>query len=298
MDGSEAVQNELAAIAARCSNAGRWSGSAAELGTLNFITTEKRRQAATLVREGIAVSLARDLCFTAGRTDGSAPQHLMLHAGDAPLAALDYVGIAPHGLTITHLDALGHVFWQGRQWGGQSSELCTPRGLSYGSILAQSGGIFTRAILLDVAAARGLDVLPRGDFVTVADLERAEELAGARVESGDCVVVRVGHEAADAEGSRVLTGLHLECVPWLHDREVAMYTGDCVERVPYPLEGLPMPLHQIGLVEMGLVLLDNPDLDGLVETSRRLGRYEFLLTVAPLRIPGGTGSAVNPTALF
>jgi hypothetical protein len=59
-----------------------------------------------------------------------------------------------------------------------------------------------------------------------------------------------------------------------------------------------MPLHQVGLVAMGLCILDNPDVEALASACREEGRSEFALIVAPLRIAGGTGSAVNPLALL
>jgi hypothetical protein len=58
------------------------------------------------------------------------------------------------------------------------------------------------------------------------------------------------------------------------------------------------PVHAIGIVAMGLWLLDNCDLEELASTCERLGRFEFQLQLAPLRIAGGTGSPVNPIALF
>ena len=89
-----------------------------------------------------------------------------------------------------------------------------------------------------------------------------------------------------------------ECLPWLHDREVAVYSGDCIERIPLPYTSLTGPLHQIGLASMGLALLYNVELEELTATCRELERYEFLVVYAPLRIPGGTGSPVNPVCIF
>jgi kynurenine formamidase len=144
--------------------------------------------------------------------------------------------------------------------------------------------------------------LGAGELVSVPDLERAERLAGTEIGAGDCVVVRVGLEEREAvegpEDVSLRAGLHHDCLPWFHEREIAVYSGDCVERVPYPSAELPMPLHQIGLVKMGLVLLDNLRLQELVATCARFSRHEFLITVAPLRTNGGTGSAVNPIAVF
>ena len=67
---------------------------------------------------------------------------------------------------------------------------------------------------------------------------------------------------------------------------------------PGGYERVPMPIHQVGIVAIGLWLIDNCDLEALSETCARLGRYEFMLSVSPLRVPNGTGSPVNPTAAF
>jgi hypothetical protein len=59
-----------------------------------------------------------------------------------------------------------------------------------------------------------------------------------------------------------------------------------------------MPIHTVALVAMGLHLLDNLDLDGLADACAEEGRWEFLLTVAPLVLRRGTASPVNPIAVF
>ncbi len=56
--------------------------------------------------------------------------------------------------------------------------------------------------------------------------------------------------------------------------------------------------HRIVLSSMGVYLLDGVVLDQLAETAARLNRWEFMLVVAPLRVPGSTGSPVNPLAMF
>ena len=96
----------------------------------------------------------------------------------------------------------------------------------------------------------------------------------------------------------VRAGLDLSAVAWLHDHRVAVYSGDCIERLPETGTAVPMPLHQIGIARMGLVLLDCPAMTALVRACEDLGRTEFLLTAAPLLIRGGSGSPVNPLAVF
>jgi len=134
-------------------------------------------------------------------------------------------------------------------------------------------------------------------------LEAAEELAGVSVEPGDAIFVRVGFGLREkAEGptdvSRGVPGIHAAVLVWLHERQVAVWSGDCVERIPYPSKRFPLPLHMIGLASMGLIQLDIPDVEKLYETCKELNRNEFLLTAAPLFIQGGTGSPLNPVCMF
>lgn len=294
--------DELLKLFERCSNKGRW-GEDDELGTLNYISAEKRRHAASLVRTGEVLSLAQDLSTVSSGKNPRPAVHFMAYEHHRPVSALDFLGIAPHGFAVTHLDAVGHVYFRESVYNGRRAEdVVTSNGLTFGSIYAQRAGIFTRGVLLDVAGATGVDWLAPDQYVTAADLDAAEAAAGVTVESGDAVLVRVGLEAREsAEGEedpRFRAGLHGECLDWLHEREVAVYSGDCVERVPYPSEIMPLPLHQVGLASMGLCLLDCPRVEELAQMCRTHGRSDFLVSVAPLLLPGGTGSPVNPTAIF
>jgi kynurenine formamidase len=296
------TDDELTELFERCSNRGRW-GADDELGTLNYITDEKRRAAAALVRTGRALSIGRDMSTVADRVNTDPVRHRMLYDQDPPVSALDSIELSTHGFALTHLDAITHVFWQGNAYNGKrAADVLSAKGLRSGSVYAQRNGIFTRGVLLDVAAARGVPYLLPGDTVTADDLTAAEQVSGVRVDSGDAVFVHIGLERREADqgtedpGTRA--GLDADCLPWLHQREVAVYSGDCVERIPYPSKAVPLPLHQIGLVAMGLVLLDCPRLTDLVAACSDTGRNEFLLTVAPLRLPAATGSPANPLCVF
>jgi len=114
--------------------------------------------------------------------------------------------------------------------------------------------------------------------------------------------VRVGLSAREAaegtEDPSRRAGLMAECLPWLHQREVAVFSGDCIERLPQPYSRIPMPLHMVGLVAMGLAILDCTELEELRIVCQALNRYEFMVTCAPLRLRGGTGSPVNPICVF
>jgi kynurenine formamidase len=294
---------EVIALMQRCSNSGRW-GPDDELGTLNFITPQKRLEALRLVTIGRVVSVARDIDTVRSSRNPHPVVHRMLNVDErAPAEAVDVTEIAPHGYAITHMDAVGHGSFAGSIYNGRrAAEEILAEGLRFGSILAAAEGVVTRGVLLDVAAARGVDWLSDDEGVWPEDLEAAERFSGVEVGRGDAVLVRVGLgarervEGPEDPGRRA--GLVAECVPWLHAREVAAYGGDCIEQLPQPYQQVKAPLHQIGLAAMGLSLLDVVEMEQLATVCRELGRYEFLIVYAPLRIPGGTGSAVNPLCVF
>lgn len=293
---------ELEAMFRRCSNAGKW-GANDELGTLNYITPAKRVAAAALVKTGEVVSVARDLTTKASKTNGEPVVHKMAAIDPNGPAATDSFSIAAHGMVVTHMDALCHFSWKDQFYNGRKrSETLTANGAQWGSIYAQRHGIFTRGVLLDVAAARGVRWYNSDEYVTVADFEAAEKRQRVRVGSGDAIFVRTGMERMEAEqGEQDIyprAGLHADCAEWMHRRQVSVYGGDCIEKLPYPSESFTSAIHMIVLASMGLPILDWPALTELAATCERLQRWDYLLTTAPLRLPGGTASPINPLCLF
>jgi kynurenine formamidase len=297
---------DVLALFDSCSNVGRWGADDA-IGTLNLISVEKRLAALALPRSGRMVSLGFDLEIgPTAQEMPSAELACRFHPTDAPIDAHDTLSMNIHGFDVTHLDAPGHVFFEGRGFGGRPvSEIATEDGLAFGSIQPLGErGIVTRGILLDVAATRGVDHLPVDGEIAAVDLDAAEERAGIEISDGDAIFVRSGHgvrkarEGEDHDEMAPHEGVAPDVLPWLHERGVAVYSGDCIERRPSGYPQVPMPLHQIGLVSMGLCILDVPDIEGLASACRDEGRADFLLIVSPLRVPGGTGSAVNPLAVF
>ncbi len=293
---------ELEAMFRRCSNAGKW-GADDELGTLNYITPAKRIAAAQLVKTGEVVSVGRDLTTRQTKTNGQPVVHVMMFSDANSPSCGDYFTIAPHGMVVTHMDALCHFSWKDQFYNGRKrSETLTASGAKWGSIYAQRQGIFTRGVLLDVAAARGVSWYKPDEYVTVADFEAAEKRQRLRVESGDAIFVRTGMERMETElGEQDVyprAGLHAECVEWMHNRQVSVYGGDCIEKLPYPSESFTSAVHMIVLASMGLPILDWPSLTELARTCERLGRWDYLLTTAPLRLPGGTASPINPLCIF
>jgi len=293
----------LDALFDELNNAGRW-GPDDELGTLNYITPATRLDAAALVRTGRVLSIARDLDTRQSPNNPQPVRHTMCYQAHEPIGAVDELALGMHGFALTHLDAIAHVYrGQDVYNGRKAGAVATPGGLAYCDILAQKEGIFTRGVLLDIAAARGAPWLAPDQGVYAADLDAAERRQGVRVSSGDAIFVYTGLQKREvAEGPENLgqrVGIMPDAIRWMHRREISVYSGDCVDAFPNPYGArYAIYFHAITLAAMGLILLDIPALEPLVEICGELGRSDFLLTMAPLRIRGGTGSPVNPIAVF
>ena len=297
------------------SNWGRW-GPDDELGTMNHIGPEQRRQAAALVRDGVSVSCARTITFTPAPDSTSVAIHYMTQSGEGYAnqpetfppqmqGSGDFIGMAFHGYSITHLDSLCHIFWNGQMFNGRSSALVTTgEGATAESIELLQDGVVSRGVLLDAPRHRGVNWMDLGEVVLPSELDAIEEAQGVRVREGDVLLVRTGHyRRRTEEGPRPMAdgwpGLHASCLPWLRERGVAALGGDTVSDAgPSGYPNLRQPIHQIGIPHMGLWLIDNCNLEELAAACAERGRWEFLLTIAPLRIRYGTGSPVNPIALF
>jgi kynurenine formamidase len=289
------------------SNWGRW-GEDDQLGAANLITPQKLAAAAALVHEGISVGCGRRIQYApkAGLPEAlTPPLHFMGRSGESASnegvdAAHDWAGLPLHGFYITHLDSFSHLFWKGVMYNGRKASLVTTeRGARAGSIEPAAAGIVSRGILLDIPRLRGVDWLEDGDWVSREELEAAETAEGVRVEPGDICIVRTGYGARRPSDGLNLPGLSADCVPWLNERTPALLTSDTTNDAGasrYPK--LSSPIHVACLVKLGIWLVDNCDLEELAAVCARLGRWEFMFTVAPLRLANATGCPVNPIAVF
>jgi kynurenine formamidase len=300
-----ATRAEIDEIFERVKNWGRW-GPEDERGALNFITDAVRQKGARTVQDGVSVSCALPLNTVASAENSSPVTHLMVRAGDLPEATgtADYLAIAPHGMAHTHLDALCHIFNRGQMYNGFPAGAVLSSGASRCAITSGEQGIVSRGVLLDIPPARGLDWLEPGDPIYPTDLEAAEERAGLRVEEGDILLVRTGRHRRNAQAGpsnarEMVAGLHAACLPWLHERRIVVLGCDGISDVlPSRVEGVGLPIHFVAIPGIGLHLIDNAQLDDLADACAQRRRWEFLLTLAPLRLQRGTASPVNPIALF
>ncbi len=293
---------DVRALHRSLSNWGRW-GDRDQLGTLHWITPEKRIAAARLVRSGRPVSCSRALPTEPAADNDHPATHQML--GTAPDGwGGDAFRVASHGYAVSHIDALCHIFHEGRLYNGYPIERVTTHGALELGIDALRDGIVSRGVLLDIPAQRGTPWLEAGDAILPEDLEQAEAAAGLRVEAGDIVFVRTGRwPLRGAHGPwnprERLAGLQASCLPWLFERRIAALGSDGVsDVVPSQVDGFSLPIHSVAIVAMGLHLLDNLDFEALATACRAEGRWEFQLVIAPLILARGTASPVNPIALF
>jgi kynurenine formamidase len=306
------TEDEVRGFFTSLSNWGKW-GPTDQLGTLNYITPDKRRRAGAEVRDGQSVSLSLPLATRPAPDNPTPVTHLMVQTGargesgglvDAPYSA-DYFAISPHGLANTHLDALCHVFNQGKMYNGYPASDVTSQGARNGAIDALKDGIVTRGVLIDAPRVLGREWLEPGEAISPADIEAAEKSGNFRVEEGDILFVRTGrHVRQKARGpwnsfKDGLAGLGAACLPWLHERKVALLGCDGVSDViPSGFPKVTMPIHTVAIVTMGIHLIDNCNLDDVAAACAARSRWTFLCAIAPLVLIRGTASPVNPLAVF
>jgi kynurenine formamidase len=286
------------------SNWGRW-GKDDEMGTLNLINPAKRKQAAALVKEGITVSLASN-ASKEKQVDVPCPvEWSMVTASED--GATDRIGYpCIHGAGNTHLDSFAHRFFGGKMWNGYPvAELVTKEGgAQKNSVLTMKNGIVTRAVLYDIPRLKGVPYLEPGVRIYPEDLEAWEKKTGVKAGAGDALLVRWGRWARRTKlGAWPIdeqsAGLDNSVIPWLKKRDIALLAWETPGYAPQPSGDLPrLALHDFVLAVLGIHLIDRADFEAVSEAAAARNRWEFMLVVAPLPIPNGTGSPANPIAVF
>ncbi len=303
---------EFEALFQEVCNWGRW-GPDDERGTLNYITPEHVRAAAKLVSSGRRVSLAIPINTIAGPDNPNPAVRLMIQAHDVetglgePRFALDFLGCACHGDCHTHMDALCHISYKGRLYNGKPASGVTSQGPMLQDVTAFAHGIVGRGVLLDIARLRGVKWLEPGECVMPEEIEAAEQAQGVRVGEGDMLLFRTGHHRRrlrlgpwdNSYAGEGKAGLHPTAMRLLHERRVAVFLPDGDgEVVPSPVDGIAYPIHTLQIVAMGMLCADSLQFEELVPLCEEQRRWEFMVVLAPLRLPRGTGTLFNPLAIL
>ena len=285
-------------------NWGRW-GQDDQIGAVNMIDNNKRLHAAGLVKSGRAVSLSREFPKTPAANNPTPAQHFMNRNERHPRggSATDFYGVSYHGQANTHLDALCHVWDENGMWNGRNpDDVITFQGSNWGSVEHWKEGIITRGILLDVPSYRGQPFASMESPIHGWELEDIAKAQGVSLEPGDAICVYGGREkwnetnpmwGSDPSGR---PGLHASCLKFLRQSDCCLLVWDMMDYMPSGYD-IPWSVHA-AIFAYGIGLLDNALLEPLADACREEKRYEFMLTVNPLRVVGGTGSPVNPIAIL
>jgi kynurenine formamidase len=294
-------------------NWGRW-GPDDERGTLNYITPDTVLAAAGLVKSGHSVSMEIPIDTVAGPDNPNPAIHYMattfdvdVGAGDNLGFATDFLGMQFHGDCHTHIDALCHIAYKGRLYNGRPAGLVTSRGAQAFDITAMAHGIVGRGVLIDIPRLRGVKWLEPGEAVTRDEIEAAEKAQGVRLGKGDIMLFRTGHYRRRSElgpwdvgyTGEGRAGLDPYSLTLLHEREVAVFLPDGDgETVPGPVKDILYPIHPLQVTAMGMCVADSLQFEEVARVCEEERRWEFMVVLAPLRLPGGTGSPFNPIAIF
>jgi kynurenine formamidase len=303
---------EFEALFESVKNWGRW-GDDDIRGTLNFLTPAHVQRACGLVKSGRHVSMAIPINTVAGPDNPNPAVHHMTQMHDWDVGSgklrfsMCYLGMESHGDCHTHIDALNHISYDGKLYGGRSADTVKSKGAQVLDMDDYATGVIGRGVLYDVPRHRGVPWLEPGEAVMRAELEAVEQAQGVRVDEGDIFVFRTGHHRRRLElgpwdngyTGEGKAGLHVDTIPWMHERGIAAFLPDGDgETVPSTVDGMLYPIHPLQVAAMGMVVSDSLQLEDIAKACEEEGRWEFLVMCSPLRIQGGTGSPFNPIAVL
>ena len=278
-------------------------GADDERGAANLQSAESVLAAARLIRDGKTYELGKVLDGTIpmspGRTFALNVQRTSGPNGRNQQGGNEETVFTELGQMGTQFDGLAHQQLGPYLYNCVEAEKVARRGGFTRLGVEKAGSFFARGVLLDIAALKGVDMLPDDYMITVADIEAAMTRQNVEVRKGDAVLIRTGWGRLWAvDNARFIKGepgIGLEAAEFLVKRNVMMVGSDnwAVEVRPYPDSGLFLPVHGYLLNINGIYLIENLDLEALARDKAN----EFAFIVAPLKLRGGTGSSVAPIAV-
>jgi kynurenine formamidase len=287
-------------------------------GTTNLISPAVILRGVAAVRHGRTVGLSREIPTVPGLDNPRPAQHFVRRKPrdgyEGAGSVGDYLAMEFHGLSTTHLDALGHVWDSRGAWNGMDPDAII--GLAHmeqGGVDIWKDGLVTRGVLFDVPGWRGVDYVTQERPVTGSDLRAMAADLDLPPQAGDAIVVYSGRErwshdhgpwgappasefGKPISGSHHRPGLHASVLPVLREWDCSLLLWDMMDMTPSGYDA-PWAVHG-ALHSLGLPLVDNCLLEELVDASREVDQLDFLLVIAPLRLVGGTGSPVTPVAIL
>jgi kynurenine formamidase len=321
-DNAKAASEAIEEYIAKYSNWGRW-GEDDELGCPNLITREIVRDAAQGVKVGRVIGLGLPFDLNGPQNGGLGRFNCLRYSmatGTDHVSGMQKADgkTLPHGIgysddaismplqSATHWDALSHIFHEGMMYNGRSAANVTAQGAAFCGSQVWRESLVGRAVLLDLAAAQGVDSLDDGHAIDADQLDAAAEFAKVEIREGDILLLRTGHmQRARKAGWGTYAGgdapgLSFYTVPWLHSHGIAAVASDTwgVEVRPNELPESNQPFHIPALVYMGLMLGEMFDLEALAEACAEEGRYEIFFSAPPLAFTGTAGAPPGPVAIL
>lgn len=298
--GASAQSWEPPAASARCPS--KW-GAGDERGAANHATAATVLRAARLIRTGDVVELGRplrpDIPLVASRRFDLHTKRTNGPLGTNKRDSNEELVVTELGHVGTQFDMFSHQGIDGLFYNCVPiAEAATRTGFTKLGV-EKVGALFTRGLLVDIAALKGVDMLPVTHEITVDEIQAALDRAKLAIQPGDAVLIHTGWGRLwgtdNAKYTTSSPGIGVAAAEWLAKQDVMLIGADTgpIEILPNPDTALDLPVHQTALAVHGIFLLENLKLDQLAAARS----YEFALILQPLKIVGGTGSTVAPIAV-
>ncbi len=280
----------------------RW-GAEDQRGSGNWMKPETVLRAAKLIRTGEVFELGAILSPDPKEAFINAGRQFSIYTKPSPPVpngrqVNEELVITELGQIGTQIDAFSHQMWGDSFYNCHKlNEIGTRSGFKKLGV-EYVGSLMTRGVLIDVAGLKGVDLLPTSYSITADDLQQALARQKLTLQPGDAVIIRTGWSKLMGKDNqrygRANAGIGIAAGQWLVTQDPMMIAADncCVEvRPSEPPHSLP--IHSMMLIQHGIYLLENLVLEQLAAA----GAHEFAFIVQPLKIKGGTGSAIAPIAI-
>jgi len=279
----------------RSNNWGRW-GPDDQRGMLNLITPQHVLDAVRLVRRGTIYNLSVPLERGGRIFTGFHETWRVTTAREEGGIGVSGDVIMLHSHAGTHVDALAHFWRDGVLWNGKSASTINRDGVTWAGI-QNVGTIVTRGVLADVAAFRGVEHLTSEDAITGQELDACLKKQGVELQLGNVLLVCTGWHRVFPRNRTLWDsgepGPNDASADWLNSKGVVAVGADNAGVEWTPQRSHPSTFHVRVLRDLGILLLENLDLEALARDRV----YEFLFMAAPLPLTNGTGAPCVPIAM-
>ena len=280
----------------------KW-GAGDERGSANHMKPASVMRAAQLIKTGEVIEIAHVMndkmpFFGTRRFDVHAKRTFMNDFSNRR-GSNEEIVISEIGQVGTQFDGFAHQTHEDSHYNCFKTGAIATRGGFTKLGIEKVGTLMTRGVLIDVAALKGVDMLPDTYEITIKDLQDALAKQRVTLQPGDAVLINTGWNKLWAKDNaryvKSCPGIGVAAAEWLARQDPMLIGSDNwpVEVAPNPDPRLSLPVHQIALVVNGIHLLENLKLDDLAAKQV----YEFAFVMQPLKAQGFTGSTVAPVAI-